>query len=422
MASHRIPRWLLCTIILYALAFWLYTMYAYGLTDVDDRLTYLRAATDLAGLHSNAVRTPVYPALILITTRLLGYTAGLVTLTALQWCAWVGAMTLLWRIGLRIGLHRYAATAVLLAMMAVYDISMFNSVILPERLCVTSVITLLYLSLRYIDRPAQRTALLISALTVGMIFLKPIFVILIPIVAVLFLARMPYSSRRATYCGLAGMAVAILLVFGYMSQMKRIYGFHRMTAANLWNDYHLLRRHSLITPDDIDGPMHDVFQKWYDADPGRDEPDKAEYYNECCTFSTFELNDLVLRKKAQYADSIPPIVLHRFVYSLDYSLFWMRYMAYDWPKDDKYAGDMYFPFWLAMLIFAVYITLGLRRWVKDRRFPAALYMLPAIWAAMYVTSMVGAMDDWGRLMAPSLPCLWLMTAATADTLLRHARR
>lgn len=404
------PRWLMALVVIYAAAFWIYTMYAIGITDVDDRITYLNAADNLASLHTDSIRTPVYPAFILMSTVLFGAHGGLVFLTALQWAVWCAAMRLLWSVCVMTGLRRAASVAVIAAMMAVYDVAMFNSVILPESFCVSSVIALMYLALKYVRRPSLTLAAALSLLTVLMIFLKPVFVILIPIIAVLFICRWRQSGRRPVWLGLGGMITAVILVFVYMGLMWRSYGFFAMTEANLWNDYHVLRRHQFITPDDVSPDMRTAFEKWYAKDPGHDTPDKAEYYNECGTFNTFQLTELTRRIKAEHSDELPGIVMRRFVYSLDYSLFWMRYMSYDWDRDEPYDGDMYFPFWLALIIFAGYMYIGVRRWIKTRTFPAEMYMPPAIWFAMYVTVMVGAMDDWGRLMAPSLSCLWLMTA------------
>lgn len=401
-------------VVIFAVAFWLYTMHAFGISDADDKPTYLEAAEFLGAGHTHPSRTPVYPAFILLSTSIFGSYTGLVVLTGLQWTVWIMAMRWLWSVCVMTGLRRVASTAVIAGMMAVYDVALFNSIILPESFCVSGVILLMYVALKYVRHASAGLALTLSSLTIAMIFLKPVFVILIPIVAVLFVARGRYSGRRAMWLGITGMLAATALVFVYMGLMWRSYGFFTMTEANLWNDYHMLRRHQFIKPEDLNEGQRALFEPWYEKDPGRDLPDKAEYYNECGTFNTFDLTEITKRQKAAHSDEIPGIIMYRFVYSLDYSLFWMRYMSYDWHKDEPYRGDMYFPFWLALLIFAAYMYIGVRRWIMTRRFPAALYMPAAIWFAMYVTVMVGAMDDWGRLMAPSLPCLWLMTAVTSQ--------
>lgn len=416
------PLWLWGIVIAVAI-YYIWEVFAgSGVRYGGDTYNYLKAMRFLSQGHTDMLRPPVYPAVMLICRTLFGQFGGDEAVVVLQWCVWLAAMRLLWSLCAMMRINYWLSAGVILCQCAVREVVMINSTILTESLAMSGVIAVMYLSARIVCDYRPWQTWLLWAMVFIMIFLKPVFLILIPVVAVFFIARRPYLPRRAMAVSLAALIMIMSSAGVYVCLMHRSYGLWSMTAAAYFNDYHDLRMHGLIIPDELEEPWRSIFEPYYAADKGTDKPDADNvwYFSEGFELSSFGLAYTVDREKSLHRSEYLTIKLRKFVTTLPYSVFWLRYdTGNNEYQPDNYTHDPYFPYWGALLIFFVYMAGGVRRWWLMRKFPALLYMPAAIWAAVYFASIWGSHAEWSRLILPALPCMFVMAAAVLTALMRR---
>lgn len=421
MSADRMPRLLQCLVVIVATVYATMFFCGAGLTDLCiDRNSYIDSGHYmLTKGYMNTWRTPLYPLLIALMQQIAGTDGGLVIVILLQWAAWMLAMHLLWHSCRMLGLTAHYATAAVILMLAVPKIVFVNNIIFTESFAISGTIAFVYLTLRIIADPSAKTIALYFLLLAVMIFTKPVFIALLPISAVFWLARRPHLARLRFICSLSALAAVSLAVVCYMGLMKKHCGFFSMTFATLVNDYHTLRMRGLILPQDNTDPRSKALISGYcAADSGIYMPDKQEYYSETNHFSEKQLAEIVGNAKRNHMPEYLMAQALKFADTLDYSLLWLNYATWRPGNtvDDMHAEDIYLPIWAVLLIFAAYMVIGIRRWRRRRTFPAGMFVVAAAWGTFWFTCVWGSHDNWGRLMLAVCPCMVIMALTLLSAL------
>lgn len=385
-----------------------------GASIYQDSYTYFQAWEDLKLIHPNQWRPPVYPILVGGLTELIGLSAAMAILLVVQWGAFAGALMLLYKICRRIGIGQRISGIGVLAVFLFPGMWVLNNLAMAESLCASSVILLIYLTIRFIDTKQKKWLYSSGGMLWLLVFTKPVFIILIPIWGILWLGS-TISSRKNIWKAAAILTVIAGSVAFYGWQMYRFNGGNfGLTRATVDNQYYCLRQDGLIRPEEI--PVDSIrnrFIPFYEADKGVHAPGYNLYTPELAEFSWSEkrlMAEIALRNHRRVAIAGS---FERVKESATFSqTFYPEPQEWSWfgifvvaPPDAKpflfpFSKWLYTPIWLSWLIAIGFLTMSIRRWWKSRTCPVIPLLIGVTLLTGMSVSIIGAQDAWGRLLTP----------------------
>lgn len=399
-----------------------------------DGYSYFNAWDTLKTLHPDQLRPPLYAIFAGVLREIFGEKGALTVIALLQWTAYVLSLRLVWRINFLLGVRRVFNVLAIFMFMVFPGMWILNNVSVPEPFCGCGLLLLLWLSDRYMQTSRLRYLLWSGALIIALIFMKVMYIFLLPVM-LLFWGYAWCKFRKNLGWSVGIIASAILLVLAYSLTIKRVCTTQGLTLATAWNRYVSLRMEGLIIPDEIpDKSIRERFLPFYEEDPGRWSPGENIYWHETWSFNWGELNyicDNAVSHHPRQGAMMPLSYLWR---TLPFSQF--RYVepghdpahnpALEWDgltpiEEGGYIFPLHrylwFPIWTGWLITGLFTLLWIRRWIKQRRFPSLPYLIAATATTGFLSIIIAAPDDWGRLMTSLDFLLPLMLASTLTLLL-----
>lgn len=396
-----------------------------------DSWSYPSAWWSLMDGHIDEARPPVYSAIVGIVWEFLTMGYGNMLLPVIQWALYIAALQLLWRINTWLKVSKAFNAAAILSMLIIPGFWIFNNIIMAESVALSGMILLVWLTGRYILTRRNRYLLFSGLMLVALIFTKPMFIFLIPVLAVLW-GVIAWKNARQTVTALAILAITGGLIWAYTAEMKRTYGVASLAIASTHNKYCCLRADGAIIPEEISDPVtREKYRPLYDEDPGVQNPENR-YMMEVYIFTWPEIERLVKEAEQHHPHAEIDGIIYRLKTSMSQSQFFFYLfgyyddvdsMFYDWNglsrnRDDGFIFPfhryLWFPIWVTAAIWAAFTLIWLARWRKTRRFPAMAYFVSATILTCYVTAILGAQDLWGRIMTPVTPLIPVMAASVAS--------
>lgn len=381
-----------------------------------DTESYIRAATDLAHGELNLLRTPGYPALILLFNTLFG-SAGLTVLSILQQLLFLLSVMILRHILGITGIGR--RTSILLTAFYLFlpDFKMWfvTAMILTESLSFFLFMVLSWLSVRSIINPRSLTfgtSLWMDFLIFLLIAIRPGNIYLIALYAMIWLC-VCFSRRWKTLAGIAGLAGLLLVsgaVWSYRLMIKQRFDYEGITIVSFNNNYHFVRQFGLLKPEYVDNPelrrILDECGAYSDADKGKDlifywgDVSRVIEIDPCYV----EINRVV--QKAMFAD--PAATAGALFYRMFPTETTIDRSTDPWWRKiiSALSPNISFTVVFMLVCFAVIIAL----WIRSRRFSWLTWYLWGMTVACQLTAVIGAMSDWGRLTFGVFPLILLMLA------------
>lgn len=405
LSRSRDIWWIIALCMAVFLAMWHFsrTMYIH-----DDTETYL---DDTQALFSLGIpgyfRTPGYLCIIKLSYLLPGlwhrYVLGL------QIAVFFASVWAIWRTAAMLGLGRIASNIVAIVYGALPHITIYNLFVVAESLCISSTVFLVYCCVAYSHRPRPAYVVASCLISVWLMLLKPVFiflVVLMPLFWWLMLRHRP-QVRRLVAIPVIMAVIMTAAAISYKDWMTRTYGLHTLTAATVLNNWFLAYEGSVASPSDAPTAA--------DADTMFHSDGRLRWIYDA-SFTSCER--VVNAAIAAHPDRVAREWMARIPrFGADYAMVQGRDHHRIIPFARRY---MPLRLWVLYVIMALYAVAWIRpasRRIMRRTAPAAL-IIPAIAAAFYATSIVGAMDDWGRLMAPSFSCFILMATLASHSLFR----
>ena len=242
---------------------------------LNDSYTYYYAVNQLNEGKVDFLRTPVYPLFLDLTlagdlhieepaatllpsmeqgmklAEAVGYSPCIVYI--LQNLIFLISLWCFYRVSVYVARSRKVGFWLTLFFMIFSLISCEHCALMTESLSISGFIFLIYSACQVYRFRSVMHAILTCVWTFLLIFLRPSFIFLLPILFVvsIWLFWQKTCRKLAVVC-LIGALVNATAVFLYMQEFKKQYGLFAITAVSTINDYLCLHFYDMINPDEIE--------------------------------------------------------------------------------------------------------------------------------------------------------------------------
>lgn len=285
----------------------------------------------------------------------------------------------------------------------------WNDRVMTESLAIVGTVLLLSSVVKAHDTGRVRHAVVATVVLVLLLFMRPASLFLLPVVAVawLLMAWKRPQARRVAAWGVGGVVAAVLMLMGYMVEFHRHYGVITTSYVGRLNTYDNLRRARLVNVEAIGNAELRAL-----VASGIAQGDTLRNIQEPWT--------IIYRWGPQVMDDIIASSLRG--HYLDYACALSHHVVdaarepmfafYELSDDGWIARHVLPPFWLLYVLVAAHLVATAIVWWRGRQGVGWwLYLwLTMVGFSALVTILVGAQDDYCRLVFPFMPAYLLMAA------------
>ena len=420
-----------------ALLVWQLVEYGGASQAFYDTPSYFRAWDYIKTIHSHQARPPVYPFFAGGLRDIVGVPAMRVIVALVQWAMFVAVLPLAWQMCRRLGAGVRLTGAAVSLFLLVPGFWVLNNVVLPESMCGSLLVLLMWLVMVTIDSGSRLTMVWSATTIFVMAMSKPAFVYLVAVIPVVWFttARKHGLRMRLPATLTAGMAAVICL---YCMAMQHTHLVASPSQTADVNRYIQLREEGLMLPQDIEREdLREIIAGYYARDPGMWQPvvpDSLWLEMNCINWP--DIHWLNNNAMAHHPHESVMMYLRNFQRAADYDLFYnplyppqaVQPLNNVWIDTNPYdPAVMVYPFYrlfrpqirVGYVIGLWFVALWLWRWWRSDRFPALAYAVAAAMAGGYAVSIMGAPDDWARLVTPVNMLLPIMSASIFATFKGH---
>lgn len=382
-----------------------------------DSYSYIGLLDDLLNFIPNHSRTPGYPLIFDGLRTVAGEKAGNILTVLIQVALFYLSLVFLREICKELKLSD-KTTFWLIAFYAIWPpIPTSSCMFMTESIAAFSFILLIYFISRALRRPSIKLAAAIGFLAVIMVFLRPAFLYILGILAIgwIIIWIMSPRSSRACIAGICFCLISVAVVFGYSSLIKQYYGFRAFSSISDINNYFLLREAKALDPVSTDNEkVKNMFLSFQSEEKnfGYDYSDYEKGWGEVPTITDIigyaEFHKVIsdnikshpkeiciaLAKRIKNSAAVPFFYANKSEVNPFYILVYMFNINF----------GIYYLFMLIMLIIII------RQFRKSREIPIYTIFLWASSAGLAFVSIIGAMNDWARLMLPAESAFLLLAA------------
>lgn len=381
-----------------------------------DTYDYLRAADVWAAGTPDFMRTPIYPLFLWLLRRVFGTGGIFAALCALQgalmvvsaWyfrglCAKVlpGPRNVLWLTAIYALLPSLQWTATLA---------------MTEAPAIALTMILFYWLVRdFPELPTVRSSVYIGLLLIVLIFLRPMMICLLAVVGLWFAAlsmRKHRSGTRRRAGAWCAWAVCVAAVLGYSAEMKHTWGVFTFSGVSVCNNFILATDAGILRPEHTSNlALRTQISRIYgSAEVIAEKPVylAARWVPDVdSTLTAVELQSTVHRALAERPGEVAKHLALRCSYLV-------RPMPLLKPLNIPVYRSLHqvlVPsiglFAIAMAIYLVWLIAAWRRGHKHLQ----LWLLWVAVVTFFATAVLGAMNDWNRLVEPAIPLALLLFGA-----------
>ena len=400
MKSNRpfiIP--LCCSVAIAAILSW-----AFPVVQTFDSASYVEAWTAFGQGRLDMLRTPVYP-LILHWMQVLFGSRFLYATVCLQYLTFFISIWFFHRLTVYFCSPTasfwitliYAANPIMCA---------WSNHILTESFAISGFVVLLYLGYWLWQEPSIWISILFTVQILFLLFLRPVFVYLLPVFAALSLLLFLQHKKYEALLFLTGVLISCLSLVGYMSAFKKEHGVFAPSSVSIINQYSNARIFGYLNPvDSPDSLLKKDLLAYFESHGNRvDEASTAslEAFDLCEEFDLAIIKSTVLTGKKNNPVKVVKGLLVRTYTSCMESVFssWIPFLR-------RLSKAFSPPLGLLYLFLFIYIIVFVIRVYQSRTIPLYSTLLLMLGISNIIVSVIGAQSDWGRLIAPSTP-IWLL--------------
>lgn len=436
----RMPLWLTITTVIvgFGLLSLQGAVFSHGSMSMDS-WSYLSSWWNFQKGVIDPARPPVYSAIVglLCDAVTLGYTQ--ILMPGIQWTAYIASLQLVWIINSWFKVSKSINAIAVLSMLLIPGFWVFNDILMAESMSLSGFVLLIWLTGRYL-LSRRKAYLMFSAVTLLLlVFTKPMFIFLIPIMAVVW-GYASWKNRGRMLATAFSLLTVTGLLLGYAAWMRQSHGVFALAIASTHNKYCCLRADGAILPEEIKDPVaREKYLEFYRQDPGVQNPDNR-YMMEVYVFTWPEVKEIVETAMENHPHAELEGLAYRFKTSMVHSQFFFYLYGYD-EKTDRLCKEwngltenyddgyifpfhnyLWFPIWVTAVIWFAFSAIWIRRWIISRHFPAMAFLVSASISVCYLTALVGAQDLWGRIMTPVTPMIPVMAASVTAICLNRLRK
>lgn len=409
------PKWLVVTIVSICAVLCGAQVWIGGSASVyGDSYSYFDAWEALKLIHPSEMRPPVYAIIVGVSREIFGVTGGLIFVLLLQWVCYAIALILLYRICRRIDIGERISSLVVIGVLLLPGMWVLNNLAIPESLCGSMIVLLVWFSIRYVDSRETRWLWFSGLLLGALVFTKPVFVSLIPIMIVFWIIAGRRNVKQIKIAmGMVGIILCALLFYAW--QIARFNnGIYALTRTADDNLFYCLREDGIIRPDEISvDSIRERFAPFYAQDAGQHAPGENLYTEEMLEFSWQEKKYMAQIALKNHPKEAIAGTWTRF----EESAFFSQTLYPETHELPIYQSNIvtpkgripfFFPFnrwlhtpiWFSWILLLTYFGGAIAAWRRRKHLPLIRLLIGAILFTGMFVSIVGAQDSWGRLFTP----------------------
>lgn len=380
-----------------------------GVMYYPDTRSYLDAwDCSLAAGRIDAFRMPVYPCLIGLMKLFMGENFG-IGVVAFQYLVFFLSIKFFYNIAMEIAGSRWLTFV--LTLFYLFPLMMWHNVIQTESLTLSLSVFILWSVLRLRSGFSVGVFAIFVISLVATVFMRPASLFLPPVLLLwwIFMAVKERAFKSAAYCAGYVVLVAISL-FGYMKAFEKEYGLATVTKVSLVNQLIIVFDRDIMNPELIE-----------DESLREDVKNIKGSYAEVgwldWKYGSKTLSDMVM---VQYR-SQPLKCVKR---TLEYIARTKTYPLYiaNWPTLAAILdilGVNAGSFYIFMVFYSVFLLLWI---VCHRKFPPPItLLLYSLGTANFLLVVLGAQNDWKRLMFTSYYPVYILLLGQICSILYSKR-
>lgn len=369
-----------------------------------DSTSYFDAWASLGQGHLDMLRTPVYP-FILHLMQILFKAESLLATVFLQYLVFFLSVWYFYRLAIFF-CSKSASFWIALIYAASPAICVWNNHIMTESFAISGFVILLYLAHRLLQSPSAGKAVLFTAQSLFLLLLRPGFVYILPVFAAFALLLFFQKKRRAATLFMAGVLVASFCLLGYMGAFKKEYGVFAPSSVSIINQYSIARNFGYLNPEDAPDSLlkKELIAIFEDHGDRVDNASIAthEAFGLCQRHQLTDLQSTVTAGKRKAPVKVLKGLLVRLYSSCMGPVFasWIPSIGRLSRAFSPSIGLLYLFLFVYIILFGVQV-------IRTRELPPYCTLFLMLGVSCIIVSVVGAQNDWGRLIAPSIP-IWLL--------------
>lgn len=383
----------------------------------NDSLHYMRAGELFLNGHIHDFRTPLYPIIFHLAQVITGRFAG-EAVVILQIVLYLLSILAFYNIGRSL----IKSPAILFTISLLYathpGLILWNYFILTESLAISGAVILFYLILEFYKKPTLLLAIAIPATILALIALRPSSIYFTPALATLTLYMLAKKQKFA-WTLFSGLFIAVIAVAAYCYAFKQQYGIFTPSHVSILNKYYFVRKANLITPADAPTAQMQEFVLNILSDNENDQYieftqliDKFGHKKTDCL-----IKNTINRERSRYISFIITQItgirsFPAFSHFVDTATVSIPCKAY--IRGSFFLLMFHFNFvYLFIIGYTIAIAYSFYKKKSIPFIPILLLMTIACNLAIIVS---GAISEWHRLFAPTMPLFFIMLATVADRL------
>lgn len=353
-------------------------------------------------------RTPIYPAILKVAYWLFGIENGMFFVVLLQNILFVLSISFFYTLAH----HFVKSEKIVLVLSVIYAISpiygVWHNVIYTESFALSGMTFFVYFTVKYYEERKTADAIILFFITFFLLFLRPINVYLLPILAVCILIGY-YRKKNIKFLlvGLGCVAILSSTLFIYMFGYKQKYGIFAPSDVSLINKFVILRQHNLIGLQDAEDTELRATMKRVISETDF-ESQKFWEKNIVTLFETKKPNLKAISRMidnaiASNSAQWNKLIIERFKESAVDNL--LNKEIDPWGLSNK----IYIPLFIIYLIIGVFGAFWTYWTCTNHSIPTGSTLILMLTVSNIIVAVYGGYQDWGRLVAPSVP-LFLLSA------------
>ena len=287
----------------------------------------------------------------------------------------------------------------------------WGNTILTENFVIIGVVMLLYSAIAIWKNGSFKHVVAFGWWTLFLVFLRPSFLYLLPVFAVLTILQTVITKEKLRWAALSSFVLTLAVagcVYAYMNAFEARYGVKAITQVSTVNNYYMLRLDGLIDTTLItdDALKADVVKSIIKNGKICDPHDAKTGYEGLVFIQKHGLKS-VNQVVSSAMNANKAIVARKCVGRM--------YRASNSPLFESYVPglntlfDMLSPNMSMLYVFLVLYTAVLLTFIYRRRIlPFTSLTIWMLGVSNLVVAIVGAQSEWARLVLPSMPLYLLM--------------
>lgn len=390
-----------------------------------DTYTYINAADNVLGGSPDIVRTPIYPLVIGLFRGCFGAEYWPMALCIVQFGVLLLTAVYMYKIANRFIAKRKIQFWLIAAFLLLPGIVFFTVRLITEIFTVACVVFLCWVLVKNLPGPYKSRDVIEATLWLAiLIFLRPICIILIPILLLYYLLMIPRLGKKrlgTIILSFVGVLLVMAMLACYKEAVHNKYGIESLTNVTTCNNYCALRYGGIIDPSLTQDPLlkqlltetlstknqgHKyglVITEYYKIEKQINDAVFEQYVNKAmATYPSAFIKGLIIRWTVEVKDCEMVPISGPFPISMICAILI--------PNMNTYL--------LFLLIFTIMTVVA---WYRTHRTPMESVLFLCICIGLYLATVAGAQSEYSRLNLPALPLAFILIGKFCSLFHRNPR-